>query len=54
MIALENTSLVQEFYEQWNSGAIDFERLIHPNMANHQPDVSLKSDATYSEGPSRA
>ena len=33
-----NESLVQEFYEQWNSGAIDFERLIHAEIANHQPE----------------
>ena len=37
MSALENTPLVQEFYEQWNSGAIDFERLVHADIANHQP-----------------
>jgi predicted ester cyclase len=34
----ENESLVREFYEQWDSGAIDFERLIHPDIANHQPE----------------
>jgi predicted ester cyclase len=34
----ENKSIVQEFYAQWNSGAIDFERLVHPNVTNHQPD----------------
>jgi predicted ester cyclase len=34
----ENKSLVQEFYDQWNSGAIDFERLVHPDVTNHQPD----------------
>jgi predicted ester cyclase len=33
----ENESLVHEFYEQWNSGAIDFERLVHAEIANHQP-----------------
>ena len=33
-----NKSIVQEFYDQWNSGAIDFERLVHPDVANHQPD----------------
>ena len=33
-----NKSIVQEFYDQWNSGAIDFERLVHPEVANHQPD----------------
>ena len=34
----ENASVVQEFYEQWNFRAIDFERLVHPKIANHQPD----------------
>ena len=33
-----NKSIVQEFYDQWNSGAIDFERLVDPDVANHQPD----------------
>jgi predicted ester cyclase len=33
-----NKSVVQEFYDQWSSGAIDFARLIHPEVANHQPD----------------
>jgi predicted ester cyclase len=33
-----NKSIVQEFYDQWNSGSIDFERLVHPEVANHQPD----------------
>jgi predicted ester cyclase len=34
----ENKSIVQEFYDQWNSRAIDFERLVHPDITNHQPD----------------
>jgi predicted ester cyclase len=34
----ESKSVVQEFYDQWNSGAIDFERLVHPDVTNHQPD----------------
>jgi predicted ester cyclase len=38
MTPQENKSVVQEFYDQWNSGAIDFERLVHPNVTNHQPD----------------
>jgi predicted ester cyclase len=33
-----NKAVVQEFYDQWNSGAIDFERLVHPDVTNHQPD----------------
>ena len=32
-----NKSIVQEFYDQWNSGAIDFDRLVHPDVTNHQP-----------------
>jgi predicted ester cyclase len=34
----ENKSVVQEFYDQWSSGAIDFARLVHTEVANHQPD----------------
>jgi predicted ester cyclase len=34
----ENKAIVQEFYDQWNSGAIDFERLVHRDITNHQPD----------------
>jgi predicted ester cyclase len=34
----ESASVVEEFYEQWNSGAIDFERPVHPKIANHQPE----------------
>jgi len=30
--------LVQEFYDQWNAGVIDFDRLVHPKIANHQPE----------------
>jgi predicted ester cyclase len=33
-----NKAIVQEFYDQWNSGAIDFERLVDPDITNHQPD----------------
>ena len=33
-----NKVIVQEFYDQWNSGLIDFERLVHPDVTNHQPD----------------
>ena len=32
-----NAAIVQEFYDQWNAGAIDFERLVDPAIANHQP-----------------
>ena len=34
----ENKSVVQDFYDQWTSGVIDFERLVHPNVKNWQPD----------------
>jgi len=34
----ENKAVVQRFYDQWNSGSIDFERLVHAEVANHQPD----------------
>jgi predicted ester cyclase len=33
-----NKAIVQEFYDQWNSGAIDFEHLVDPDVANHQPE----------------
>jgi predicted ester cyclase len=35
---LETELVVQEFYDQWNSGAIDFDRLVHPEITNHQPE----------------
>ena len=34
----ENKTVVQEFYDQWNSGGIDFDRLVHVDVTNHQPD----------------
>ena len=34
----DNKAVVQEFYDQWNAGAIDFDRLVHEDIANHQPD----------------
>ena len=33
-----NASVVLEFYGQWNAGVIDFERLVHADIANHQPE----------------
>jgi predicted ester cyclase len=33
-----NKDVVQQFYDQWSSGAIDFERLVHQDITNHQPD----------------
>ncbi len=37
MSSQENKLVVQEFYDQWNSGAINFERLVLPDVTNHQP-----------------
>jgi len=37
MTAEENKAVVQGFYDQWNSGSIDFDRLVDPDVANHQP-----------------
>jgi predicted ester cyclase len=34
----ENRAIVQTFYDEWNSGAIDFDQLVHPEVRNHQPD----------------
>ena len=37
MTADESNAVVQQFYDEWNVGAIDFERLVHPDVINHQP-----------------
>jgi predicted ester cyclase len=54
----ENKAIVQEFYDQWNSGAIDFERLVHPDVTNHQPDrdpeIGLDNFRQAIEGVTRA
>ncbi len=50
----ENESLVREFYEQWNSGAIDFERLVHPDIANTSPNESRNAGAKRFGRRSRA
>jgi ketosteroid isomerase-like protein len=34
----DNKSVVQGFYDQWNSGAIDFDSLVREDVTNHQPD----------------
>jgi predicted ester cyclase len=34
----ENKAVVQQFYDEWSAGAIDFDRLVHPDVANYQPD----------------
>jgi predicted ester cyclase len=36
--APDNKTIIQDFYDGWNAGAIDFERLVHPDVTNHQPD----------------
>jgi predicted ester cyclase len=33
----ENKAIVQQFYDEWNAGEIDFDRLVHPDVTNHQP-----------------
>jgi steroid delta-isomerase-like uncharacterized protein len=37
MPAPDNRSVVQEFYDQWNRGAIDFDRLFREDVTNRQP-----------------
>jgi predicted ester cyclase len=37
MSALANKAIVQQFYDQWPAGVIDFDRLVHPDVTNHQP-----------------
>ena len=37
MSSQDNKMVVQEFYDQWNSGAIELERLVQPDVTNHQP-----------------
>lgn len=34
-----NGSVVQEFYDRWNRGAIDFDQLVREDVTNHQPDA---------------
>jgi predicted ester cyclase len=43
MTPRENKSIVQEFYDQWNAGAIDFERLVHADITNHQPESDAET-----------
>jgi predicted ester cyclase len=38
MTADENKAVVQAFYDQWNAGAIDFDKLFQADVTNHQPD----------------
>ena len=38
MTSDQNKAIVQDFYDQWNAGAVDFDRLVHPDIVNHQPD----------------
>jgi predicted ester cyclase len=39
MTTLDNKAVVQKFYDQWNEGTIDFDRLVHEDVTNHQPDA---------------
>src|SRR4051794_4944949 len=32
-----NKTIVQQFYDEWNAGAIDFDGLVHRDVTNHQP-----------------
>jgi predicted ester cyclase len=34
----ENKAVIQEFYDQWTAGEIDFDRLVHADVTNYQPD----------------
>ena len=38
MTAHENKAIVQQFCDEWNAGAIDFDQLFRPDVTNHQPD----------------
>jgi predicted ester cyclase len=33
-----NKAVVEDFCDGWNAGAIDFGRLVHPEVTNDQPD----------------
>jgi predicted ester cyclase len=35
--AEDGKAVIQAFYDQWNAGEIDFERLVSPEVTNHQP-----------------
>ena len=47
----ERKSIVQQFYDQWNSGAIDFKRLVHPDVTNHAARQGSR-DGARQESPS--
>jgi predicted ester cyclase len=34
----QNKAVVQQFYDEWNSGAIEFDQLVRLDVVNHQPD----------------
>ena len=38
MTAPDNKAIVQQLYDEWNAGAIDFDQLFHSDVVNHQPD----------------
>ena len=39
MTLSDNKSVVQEFYDQWNRGDIDFDQLVREAVTNHQPNT---------------
>ena len=53
MTAEENKAVVQQFYDEWNAGAIDFDRLVHRDVTNHQPDRDPETGSRSSVGRSR-
>ena len=38
-----HVAVVQQFYDQWNAGAIDFDGLVHTDVTNHRPDRHLET-----------
>ena len=58
MTAHDNKAIVQQFYDGWNAGEIDFDQLFRPDVTNHQPDrdpeVGLEKFRQAVEGVMRA
>ena len=49
----ENKAVIQEFYDQWTAGAIDFDRFVHADVTNYQPDRNPNAASTSFAGLSR-
>ena len=49
----DNKSIVQAFYDQWNTGAIDFEDLVDQDVVNHHQTEVPRPDWTSSGRRSR-